>query len=195
MQNLESLLPSLVDSTVEAAGLTDEWKDVFRPLFVIERLSRDGEDEIAITFKYLGATSYFPFTSDRRALADAIAEAAASFGHSLRWERDTYGSLRVPVSGDTTADGSPKDGRVEAAFTERGEGRIRLRPRWSPARKLGVGVIVLGGVFVAVLLLTILGYLLAEEDEPMHLLVSGLLLGGIAAVLILLGVRLLSARG
>lgn len=57
-----------------------------------------------------------------------------------------------------------------------------------------VGVIVLGGVVVAVLLLTVLGYMLAEEDELMHLFVSGLILGGIATLLIFLGVRLLSAR-
>lgn len=61
-------------------------------------------------------------------------------------------------------------------------------------RATAVGVIVLGGIVVAVLLLTVLGYLMAEEDEPLHLLVSGLILGGIAALLIFLGVRLLSAR-
>lgn len=61
-------------------------------------------------------------------------------------------------------------------------------------RATAVGVIVLGGIAVAVLLLTVLGYMLAEEDDPMHLLVSGLILGGIAAFLIFLGVRLLSVR-
>lgn len=148
MQNLESLLASLVADTVQAAGLSAEWADVFRPLFHIEQVSQEGEDEIAITFKYLGATTYFPFTSDPGALADAIAEAAASFGRSLRWEREKFGFLRVPVSGDMTADGSPQDGRVEAAIIDGAQARMRLRPEWSPARKF----VIAGAVMVIVAL-------------------------------------------
>lgn len=192
MSTLESHLSELVARTVQAAGLGTEWIDVFRPLFHIEHVRDREADWIEIRFDYLGATSRYECQPEEDCVAKVVADAAQSFGHALRWEQETSGALEFPVPlRDLVADGEPSRdaSQIVGPCKQVGTTSIPLRPAKTAA---GVGMIALGGVIVAVLLLTVFGYLLAEEDEPVHLLVSVLLLGGLAGSLIFFGLRLLS---
>lgn len=96
MSSLDALIPHLAARTAEEAGLDDEWVEAFRPLFHVERVCRDGDEFIEIAFDYLGARSYYEWSDDHEELMRVVADAARSFGYTLKVEREKFGGLDPP---------------------------------------------------------------------------------------------------
>lgn len=149
--SLESHLQELIVRTVRAANLGTEWIDVFRPLFHIEHL-RDGEaDWIEIRFDYLGATSRYEYRPEEDSIAEIVADAADSFGHSLQWEVAKFGALEVPAPPqESVVDSKPSQAVTQpiGSLTQASNARLRLRARWSLAMKAACIAVVLTIVLV-----------------------------------------------
>jgi hypothetical protein len=62
-------------------------------------------------------------------------------------------------------------------------------------RPLGVGMLLVAAVLAIFVALTVFGYMLAESEDLPQLLLSVVVLGGIAAVLVFVGLRFLSEPG
>jgi hypothetical protein len=97
---MDSLIPELAAQTAREAELADEWIEAFRPLFRVERVDRDGDEMIEIAFDYLGARSYYEWSDDHEELTRIVADAARSFGYTLKVEREKFGRLDMPRSQD-----------------------------------------------------------------------------------------------
>lgn len=151
MSSLESLLPDLAARTVQAAGLDQAWIDRFLPHFRIQHVRLDEEDWIVIRFDYLGASSCYQYSDDQGAMERVIAEAAESFGHTLRFEREKFGELPRPRSDDTSSAewNAEQELRQTLRSMEATADRpLRLRARPTPMRVIavaGVGLLMLWG--------------------------------------------------
>jgi hypothetical protein len=110
---LDSLLPELATRIVEAAGLDPDWIEIFIPLLHMEQLSLDEEPWIAITFGYLGESQYHEYDPDQDLITTIIIEAAESFGHSVRYEKEKFGFLQKPQQTSNIDDDPGSDAAAE----------------------------------------------------------------------------------
>lgn len=151
MSSLESHLHELIVRTVHVANLGTAWIDAFRPLFHIEHV-QDGEaDWIEIRFDYLGATSRYEYRPEEDSIAEIVADAAQSFGHSLQWEVAKFGALEFPAPPhESVVDSKPPRDVTQliGSLTQVGNTRLRLHASRSLPMKVACVAVVLTLVLV-----------------------------------------------